>query len=798
MIRNYFKIAYRILTRNKVFSLINIFGLSVALTSVLVIFLFISNELSFDKYHSNYHSIYKVVGKEHKNGRYVFDAAVPVPLSGVLKDELNGSKFITQTYFNHRQLLRINEEKYMQDGCLYVDTNFTKVFDVDFIIGNSSDFGKANSVYLTEKIAIKYFGSVQDAVGKEIVMMDSVSLNVAGVVKNPPKNTHMPYKLIISWETMSEKYFVFNYNKWGTRISGFGTYLTLNKNADTEKIEEQIKTIVLKHNPRNDDNYDDGYFLLPLKAIHFDDRFETVGSAYITSKKFIWIFTSVGLFILVIAFINFTNLSIVQTIKRAKEVGVRKVVGADRVKLVKQFLGETFLLLFIAEVLSLILTEVVIDKINALLGNGMKLELYGSTSIVVFLLLILTILTFLSGIYPAIVLSRYNPIKALRYNLKLGRKNSFSLYNLLVVFQFVISLVLIISAIVISLQIKYFKSKDLGFEKEYVYAINVPQGQVDKSNTLAELFKKNPKIGNVSLGIGAPMSGSNMTSSFHIPGVDMDYYANIKSVDTSYVKLYDLKLIAGSWFNQYMVNDSTYNIVVNKQLLKEIQVQNANDAIGKYLKIFGSLGGIIVGVTEDFHVYSLQNNIPPVIFMPWNKYFSRIHIKTASIPFSEVKKYIEESWNEVFPEYIFDYEIIDDTIQSRYSSEQRVADIVIIFTLIAIIIACLGLYGLVSFMLVQRTKEIGIRKAMGASIISLVVLVSKQFAKLVLVSCVFAWPIAYYLMNNWLKNYAYKIELGFGVFIVSVIILLLITFLTILYQSIKVSLTNPVEVLKYE
>ncbi len=799
MIRNYFTTAYRILTRNKAFSLINIFGLSVALTSVLIIFLFITNELSFDKHLSKYDSIYRVVSKESKNDDERFEEAVPAPLSGALKSQLTGHNDVTQFYLNSEQLLRVGNDKYLETGVLYADTNFIKVFDVNFLSGNPDDLKNPNTIFLTEKVAVKYFGSVDDALNKEVVMMDSVSLNVVGVVGNPPKNTHLPYNVILPWQALIPDLLNFEFDNWGTTISGFGTYLTLKSGISEENINSQINDIIANSDPDYDEDPNHSeFFIQSLRKIHFDDRFEAFVGAYVTSKRFIWIFSSVGLFILIIAFINFTNLSIVQTIKRAKEVGIRKVLGADRYTLIKQFLGETFLILLIAEIISLILTEVVLSKINTVLGNSMELELYGSISVILFLLIVLISLTFLSGIYPASVLSRYNPIRALRYKLKIGRKKTFSLYNFLVVFQFFISQVLIVGAIVISLQINYFKNKDLGFDKENVLLVDLPQGQSDKAYTLAEILKQNPNIEKVSLGLGAPMSGANINSSIRVPGDETYYHANVKTVDTTYHKLYDLKFLAGEWYKNPKMNDSTFNIVVSKSLVQSIGIEKPVDAIDTYLRVFGSINGRIVGVIDDFHAYSLKGDIAPVLFIEIEDFFVKMSIKTNGVPYSEISFFIENAWNEILPEYIYNYDFLEETINARYESEQRVFDIIKIFTFIAIIVACLGLYGLVSFMLMQRTKEVGIRKAMGATVASLVMLVSKQFLKLVLLSCVIAWPVAYYLMNKWLQNYAFKIDLEIWIFLVSGIILIGITFFTILYQSIKVSLTNPVDVLKYE
>ncbi len=798
MIKNYIQTALRVLTRNKIFSLINIFGLAIGLTSVIIIFLFIKYELSFDKHHTNYENIYRVVKKDLTNDHDNYEAAVPVPLSAVLKENLTGHDHITQVYYHYEELLRVGEEKYLEQGMFFVDTNYTKVFDLEFISGSPDDLRHPNNIFLTKTIAEKYFGSTDQALGKTIRVKDTILLQVKGVVENPPRTSHIPYTMVLSWSSLSDAFFQFEYNTWGSVISGFCTYLALKDHVDINNANSNIQRLVEQASEKEMDPEKEAYYLQPLKEIHFDERFETYSGSYVTSKRFIWIFSSVAMFILVIAFINFTNLSVVQTIKRAKEVGVRKVLGADRGRLIKQFLGETFILLLIAEIIAVILTEVVLTKINQILGNNIELELYGDVSLITFLLVVLVLLTFLSGIYPALVLSKYNPIKAVRYKMDLRNKKSPSLFSFLVIFQFFVSQILIVSAIIITQQINYFKNKDLGFDKENVILLNIPMDQTSKGKLLIDLLNNDPDINKMSLGIGAPIAMSNINSNFKIAGDENDYFANVKTVDTDYNKFYGLELLAGKWYSKSNAQDTSFNIVVNKAFVNKIGLKEANDAIDTYIKIFGSNQARIIGVVDDFHINSFQHTITPVVFMSIEQFFMQLHIKTNGANFSSIKPRLEKAWDQVFPEYFFSHEILEDNIKERYSAEQRTSDIIKIFTFIAIVIACLGLYGLVSFMLVQRTKEIGIRKALGASIPSLILLVSKQFLKLVIISCVIAWPVAYYLMKNWLNDYAFKIDIQFWVFIVAGLLLILITFITIFYQALKVSKTNPVDVLKYE
>ncbi|MCG8410504.1 MAG: ABC transporter permease [Bacteroidales bacterium] len=798
MIKNYFKTAFRILARNKIFSIINVLGLSIALASVLIIFLFISYQLGFDKHHSNYDNIYRINTIQKSDGQDGYKESTPVPLSTLLKNNLTGHKHITQIFFSSNELVRIGNNKYMESGFLFADTNFVKVFDVEFIQGNPDDLRKINTVFLTEKYAIKYFGSVENAINNEIILRDTISYNVAGVVKNPPKRTHLVYNFLLSWSSINRNYFTIDYNSYSFLSTGLCSYLTLNDGVSPSETEALIQKIFTEKGSA-DKNEEDRFMLQALKDIHFDNRFSALSDSYIIEKNVLWVFAIVAFFILLIAFINFTNLSVVQAIKRSKEVGIRKVLGASRKKLIMQFLGETFLIIFLAEIIALIFTEIVLDDVNVILGAHTQLHLYGNLSIVLFVVLTLLILTFISGIYPASVLSRYNPIKALRYNLKIRRKKPFSMYNILVVLQFLISQILIVCVFVISLQIQFINNKDLGFDKENVISIHTPKGKSDKVEVFKELLLSNPKIEKLSQGIGAPQSGDNFTSNFNEIGRDAsDLYANLKTVDENYQDFYKLKLLAGKWYLNSSYNDSIAEVVVNNTLVKSLGYKNPSDILDKYLKTYGAEKSKVIGVVDDFHIYNMKKEISPVIFCPLNTYFSELSIKVSKGQLEKVLPAIETAWNKVFPDYIFSYSVLENKILERYSFEKRLSKIIKIATFIAIFIACMGLFGLVSFVMVQRTKEIGIRKALGASVSSLMILVSKQFLYLVIISCLFAWPLSYYIMKQWLLQYAYKIELNVWIFAVSGIILLLITFITIFYQSIKVALTNPVEVLKYE
>jgi ABC-type antimicrobial peptide transport system permease subunit len=792
MIRNYIKIGLRVLSRNKTFSTINIIGFAVGLTTSLMIFLFIKHELSFDQHLSKKDNLFRVVSKKTTEKGVEFNQSVPYPLTDALRNELLEDKKVVPVVFSSGQNIEANKQFYTEGGIVFTDSVFCDLFDVKVIQGKPSDLEQPGNVFLTKKLANKYFGT-QNPVGKKIVLAKQMNLTVTGVIENPPPNTHLPYKMLISKKNLTEEYIGFEFDRWGTNLSMFATYVHLD-NKPKENIAEEINKIYLDHY-ESAENEQELLMLQSIKDIHLDARYGSFDGAYTTSKKFIWIFSSVGLLILLIAMINFINLSIVQAIKRTKEVGLRKVLGASRKKLMYQFLSETLVIVILAEVIALIIVEIMLPSLNNQLGSMIQLNLYGTFDTILFLFIILIVVSISAGLFPSLVISKYKPVEAIRKKINSKKKKSIPAYKFLVIFQFFVTQILLISLLVINDQIQFLGNKDLGFETKNRIIVDIPPNDTDGFETFKNEVKQYPGIDAVSFALGAPLSRSSLSSSFKIPGDQKTYYTDVKFTDLEYLETFDIQLIAGEWFRHQ--STETHEIVINKKLAEKFGYTQPDSIIGRTIKLWDEQNKII-GVTEDFHVKSLHEEMVPVIFYYWPKYFYTASIKLNSSNHETAISNIEEAFKSTYPSYLFDYKIFQDFLSSNYKNEQRTFSILKIFSLIAIILASMGLFGLVSFIMVQKTKEIGIRKAIGARSTEIVQMYVWQYLKYVLAASLFALPVAYYLMNRWLMDYAYHIKLSFGFFVIGILIVMVIAIVSILFQTIQSASTNPVNSLRYE
>lgn len=796
MIRNYLKTALRIIGRNRAFSLINILGFSVGLISCLVIFLFIKYELSFDKHIPDYEKVFRIVNQVHGNEGIEKDSYVPFPLTQVLREETTGYVSIAPIFYAHEPSLKYENKRFKEHGVVFTNERFVNMFGVKILAGNAESLNHPGNILISEKLAGKLFGEV-DPTGKMITLEQDLHVQVAGLIEESPDNTHLPYKMLVSMKSLSEKIVGLPYENWGARIGGMSTYVKLKQSTDKDFYEKQL-TEVIRENAEQEENDNTTYFLQPLSDIHLDPSFSSFLGAYTTSKKFIWIFISVGLFILVIAGINFINLSTVQAIKRTREIGVRKVLGADRLKIIRQFFGETLLLLLAAEIVALILAEVILPRVSNFLGSNIDLNLYEDWSVIGFMLFILILFGLIAGIYPALFLSRYKPLNAMRSKSGQTGKKPMPVFGTLVVFQFFISQVLIISSVIVGQQIDFFKNKDLGFDRENVMIINL-YGQDNKSQDAFEQeLLQIPEVEKVSFALGAPLSSSRIMSNAYLPGKkEQQYNVSVKTVDASYLDFYDIDLIAGRLFNEQSADDTIYSILISKKLVHDLDYGEPHRALGKRLRCFGGTSEI-VGVTEDFHTQSLHDKITGTVLMYMPRWFITASVKFNAGHDQLVINKVRSAWEKVYPQQVFDYAFLEDKIMEEYQNEERTSQIVRIFTLVAIIIAILGLYGMVSFMMVHRTREIGIRKTQGATTRRIIRLLSGNYLRYILIAGLLAWPAAWYLMERWLQDFAYHIELHIGYFVVSTLLLLLISLGGILQQTIKTAHTNPAESLRTE
>jgi ABC-type antimicrobial peptide transport system permease subunit len=601
------------------------------------------------------------------------------------------------------------------------------------------------------------------------------------------------------------------------RLSNIVTYILAPENFSTKPFEEKLDVLKKKH---SEDQYDEKEFLVvqPLLEIHNDEKFGARTGSYVTSKSTIGIVAIIGVFILIIACINFINMATAQAIKRSKEVGVRKVLGAVRPRLIRQFLGESSLITLVAIVFSIILSEIFLSKLNEFLGNGVELGIYSEPFSLLFLILIFIVVSLFTGLYPAIVLSRYKPIEALKNKMNSHKKRKVSLRGSLVILQFIISIVLIICTLIISMQVNYLQNKELGFTKKSIIVIDLPDNKQSVLDVLSNKLSKKPEVLEFTYALGAPSYTSNFLTEFSYGDLEEEYETELKPVDDNYLKTFDLQLIAGEWLppnNKGVLNtsnnllsevedwankkDSLVKYVVNRALIKRAGIESPADAIEKFISVSDNKGKII-GVVEDFHSQPLRNKINPLVFSYFKTFWNSANIKIKTKNIASTIEDMKEIWEEVYPDFLFDYEFLDDVLREYYERETRTFGIIRFFSAIAILIACLGLFGMVSFITIQRTKEIGIRKVMGASILKIVILLSNEFLKLAVIAFVIASPIAYYFMNEWLQDFAYRIGflIWIWVFILTFFITIIIALVTVGFQTLKTATANPVSSLRYE
>ncbi|MDP9230131.1 MAG: FtsX-like permease family protein, partial [Bacteroidota bacterium] len=559
----------------------------------------------------------------------------------------------------------------------------------------------------------------------------------------------------------------------------------------------QLDAFAKKHKPA--DYAKDSYLAQPLSEMHSDDRFANYGSHFF-SKSLVTALTLIGIFLIIIACVNFINLATAQAVNRSKEVGVRKVLGSNRKQLALQFMGETVLITTASIFVALLIASIVLPFLNKLLEVQMTMNFIHTPILIWFLLTIFILVTLLSGFYPALVISGFNPITALRSKVSTSTAGGISLRRGLVVLQFIIAHILIIGTLIVVSQMNYFRNASLGFDKAAIITVPVPGDSISHTQIdyLHNKFTQNPAIKNISFSYKSPSAEGNWNSDFKFDHAEKNtnFGANLKWADVDYFKTYGMQFVAG---RAYYPSDTVKEFVVNETLLKKLGVTDPKKAIGKQIDFWeGKMVGQIVGVVRDFNSYSLREPMAPVVLSTWKNVYQTINIKVKQGEEKKVLALVEKEWNATFPNYVYEYQFLDETINNFYKQENQLSQLYKIFAAIAIFISCLGLYGLVSFMVVQRTKEVGIRKVLGANVANIVYLLSKEFSLLILVAFAIAGPVAYYIMHKWLQNYTYRIPLGASIFLLAIISSMLIAWITVGHRAIRAALANPVKSLRTE
>jgi ABC-type antimicrobial peptide transport system permease subunit len=795
MLKNLLLVSLRSLLRYRTFSLMNVLGLTLGIACALFIFLLVRYERSYDQFHAKKDRIYRIVGGSPNSPIEQFDTGTPNGVATYVRAEIPEVELAGNVYkINPEQSqVEFNHELTRISHLFFAGPEFFEMTGFKWIQGSPrTSLGSPNQVVLSESVARKYLNG--DAMGKTIRFNNTTDLIVSGILADPPLNTDFPFQVVMSYATLSG-----NKDFSGTDLQGWNsyyqTYILLKEGAKPETVDARLKQIIATHVGQKQAEKDLAFRVMPISDLHyivgnFNDR--TISQTTLNTLSII------GLFILGIAGINFTNLASAQAIRRSREVGIRKTLGSSRKFLVMQFLGETMLVVFAAIVLSYVLISQLVLLSYNLTEIPIGTEVLTAPVTFIYLASVLVALTLFSGTYPAFILSGFKPVEALKSAHPASPFGGLMFRKGLIAFQFIISQVLLIATLVVIKQVDHFTSLPLGFNKDAVLTADVPNTQASTLSTLKNGLLQDPAIKDVTFSLNTPSATINKwwAGLGHKSFGEEQHSAEVKLVDSVYFRMFEIKLIAGTSRLPY---DSGKSVVVTRDLAKTIGSTDPAKAIGEHIMYWGK-DATIVGVVEDFQTVSLHEGLHPVIMAYNPSMFQKMSLKIDLTQASSAIGHLEKSWKAAFPEYYFTYSFLDKDLQTFYSEERKISRLLITFASVAISIGCIGLFGLILFTSVQRTKEIGIRKILGATISGIVNLLSKEFIVLVLIAGVIAWPIAWFAMNSWLDGFEHKINLFANgwIFIVSTCVAAAFAMITTGIQAIKAAMRNPTEALRSE
>jgi len=800
MLKNYFKTALRKLLRNKSYSLINLAGLSLGITCALMIFLIVRHEAGYDAFHSKRDRVFRIVTDEDQSGHTNYTQGSPFPIGEAIKKNFSDVQQVTTLFNPFGGLVAVIDKeglitaKFLEDNVIgYVDPSFFELFDYEWVSGKPSVLGEPATAVITQSQADKYFGDA-DPIGKTLKLDNQNNVRIAGVIKDIPLQTDFPFQILISLESLrrNREWAPFDLTIWNNMSSNVNTYALLSDPSRAGTIESQLTPMCKKYFP--DDLNHRVHHLQPLAEVHFSTDYGNFGQ-HATAKSTVYALALIGLFLILTACINFVNMATAHASTRAKEIGVRKVLGADRRQIVIQFLGETFLITLLSVIVSLGITELVLPKVLEIIDLQMDLRL-GEIHAIGFLTLLTVLVSFAAGLYPAMILSGFVPVAALKDS-RSTRSGGMILRRGLVTVQFAISQTLIIGMMVVTAQMDFFKTKDMGMNRNLVVVLSIPENDPVKLQTLHNSWAQDPKVQNISFSFTSAASGNNWDtfiryqSKGQIEAIDTD----LKFGDAEYLATYGLRLVAG---RNYIPGDTIKELVVNETFLNKMGIQDPSDAIGKTLKVGKRDWMPIVGVVKDFNMSSLHNRIAPCLMATRTNTYQEAGLRISGSDIRETLSRIETIWTKAFPNHVYKMEFLDERIANFYKQEEKISDLLRMFAGIAVVIGCLGLLGLISFMAEQRTKEIGVRKVLGASVSDILIIFSKEFIALIVVAFVVAAPLAYWVMRQWLEDFEFRITIGAGVFVVSILTTIIIAGITVGYRTFKAATANPVHALKYE
>ena len=801
MLKNYLKIAFRNIARQKGYAFINVLGLALGIGCCLLIMLWVMDELSYDRFHENAGQIYRIEQDQFYSERTFHVNVTPYPMAQGCKDEIPEIKYATPLPSPGTLLCRYGEKAFFEQNVLAVQPDFLAMFSFAMIRGERDNaLQQPHSLLITREIARKYFGE-EDPLGKVLTVNNQYEFTVEGVLENVPSNSTIQFDMLLPYGFLKDLEFG-SLESWGS--NSIVSLVQLHENTDVAAVNAKITELrfrrveaVYQDDPEGLERFQKrrktAFMLMPLTDIHLHSYFGYTQS--MGRILYVYVFSIIALFILLIACINFMNLSTARSVKRAKEVGLRKVVGAARRQLVLQFFGESVLLALLGMALAFLLVALVLPEFGALAGKDFSIRDLYQLRFLIGMLSVTLLTGIVAGSYPALFLSSVRPVQVLKGTLTSGRKGS-AFRKVLVVLQFTLSIMLIIGTIVIFYQVNFMQSKALGYDKAHLLYIPLRGDTAEKFDLLKQELLNEPRVLQVTGSGHTPSHIGSNTSGFDWPGKDPDYsiLISVNAVGFDYVETMKIDMLEGRSFSPEFPSDTANAYMVNEEM---VRVMGMESALNQRLS-YGDEDGTIIGVMKNYHFQPVDRKIEPLALYvnPKRLNYMVIRLQAGDIP--AAIEAVESTWQRVIPAYPFDYHFVDQDIDEMYRGWKDMGTLLNYFTILAILIASLGLFGLASFTAEQRTREIGVRKVLGASVGQLVLLISREFAKWVVLANLIAWPIAYYVMNNWLQGFDYRISLSWWIFVASGILALVIALLTVSYQSIRAALANPVDALKYE
>ena len=807
MIPNYLKTAWRNWKKNKGFFTLNFVGLYVSVIASILIALLIFHETSFDRSGDKGLTVYRVVDQQTSPKGKDYTAVTPYPLATAMRTAMPDQALISQIDFEKDGVVSIDNKNFEETNIVLADSVFPRLFPLTVKEGSiQRAFSEPGFAVLTQSAATRYFGN-ESAIGKKIRFAGLMDLQVAAVVQDAPSNTHLPYHVLIPYLSMDKQLIGgFPLDQWGMHANGF-VYMGLPGQGQINRTETILRTIADQHVNTRSKGVVVRYRLQPLPDIHYDQLYAGSNPTYTINYNYLYLIGAIGLFLILAACVNYTNLSTALAIRKSKEVGVRKTMGATRSQLIRQFFAETFLITALVILCAALSVRLFIPLLNTLLDKNIPLNWVNAQSLALLTALWIGVSLF-AGLYPALILSGFNPITALKSKITTPGTSVLLLRRGLVVFQFVTAQILIIAVIVVAKQMNYVQSKPLGFNKAQVVDLSLDDNKTEHLRLLHDQLSAIPGVQSVSLSVGAPVSNNHVGTGFNLREKykSEEIQGAIKAADKNYLNTYGLQLVAGRWFDDQDENKITpaipdslrkYAFVLNETAVRSLGFKSPQEALGKYVTFgLNDISAPVIGVVKDYHVSSLHEAVMPVLMIQYAYFYYNAGIRLAPGYTAATLSAIEKVWTTVYPHGMYQANFLDEKVADQYKDDRQTQQLFYIFTSIAVIINILGLVGLLSFIIQQKSKEVSIRKVLGASLGNISFILSKDFLRLCLIAFLIAAPVAGIFMHRWLDDFAYRTDLSWWVFPAAIGTTLLVTCVAIGLQTLRAALANPINSLR--